>query len=391
MTGFSFPAAYPLQRLLTVLSLGLWIVSIILLWINGISPIGVVWAVYWPAIFVIQYVTITTPWRVASLENIWFMFLIGMSIVPAITFIAQYALYTFVNIGSFKAILISDALLGDTDLMAPVVAPITEEILKVVPLLIVLSWGMQGIWRRMIGPLDCALLAGACGAGFAFFEHLLLIGTNYWALLGPDRVAIVASPQIGPILLFPEMIASQYYGVPMVTAGHAISAAFVGLTIGFGLYYRKKIKLLWPFIPAFGLVWAIWDHFLWNYYSPNPYQPWLQILPALDLYGELLPYVFLALLIYACYIAHRTQAWYIQQDPDARKSMDGKKVLASLSNPKEILRRIFAFFIFWRLRLMTAFALRYSRQEPAEKVEPWIPWLDKLRYIMLSIQDMVTD
>jgi RsiW-degrading membrane proteinase PrsW (M82 family) len=152
----------------------------------------------------------------------------------------------------------SDTVLGNIDLMAPVVAPITEEILKVLPVVVFFCLGRNLSWRRITGPLDVMLLAAASGAGFNFIENICRVTDNYWTNLGPDTVALHASLHIGPFYLFPDMIASDMYGVPTVWFGHAELTACIGLAMGLGFYIRKYFKPWW-LIPLFVLFWAIWE------------------------------------------------------------------------------------------------------------------------------------
>ncbi len=142
--------------------------------------------------------------------------------------------------------------------MAPVVAPITEEILKVLPVVVFFCLGRNLSWRRITGPLDVMLLAAASGAGFNFIENICRVTDNYWTNLGPDTVALHASLHIGPFYLFPDMIASDMYGVPTVWFGHAELTACIGLAMGLGFYIRKYFKPWW-LIPLFVLFWAIWE------------------------------------------------------------------------------------------------------------------------------------
>jgi hypothetical protein len=65
-----------------------FLIAFIMLWVSGISPKGIVWSAYWPVIFVLQLLIITTPWRSVPLKLPLKFFLIGMSIVPAVTFLA---------------------------------------------------------------------------------------------------------------------------------------------------------------------------------------------------------------------------------------------------------------------------------------------------------------
>lgn len=86
------------------------------------------------------------PWRAIPLRQIVFMFLLGMSIVPLMAFIAQAGLYRLVNLDQIQRILTADTLLGNYDLMSPVVSPITEEIFKVAPAIVFLSWSRRASW-----------------------------------------------------------------------------------------------------------------------------------------------------------------------------------------------------------------------------------------------------
>ena len=367
------------------------VISVAALWATGIDPAGVLASIYWPGIFVLQLTVVTAPWRAVPVGRIGLMFLLGMSVVPAVTLAAQAGMYALVNTDPVQRILVSEEVLGNYDLMAPVVAPITEELLKIAPLVVFLSWGRRAAWRRILGPLDLALLAGASGAGFEFVENLLRVADGYWAPLGVDRVVPVASPILGPFHLFPDMIGSTYFGVDTVWFGHGEMSAWVGLAIGLGLFLGRKLRFWW-LLPSAALAWATWDHFLVNYLGPAPSQAWAQVLPALDLYGGLLPYVFLAALVFSIFLASRTQSWYLSLDRGAAADMVSFGLLGSLiTNPRLAPGRVAAIWRFWRLRRGVGYGMRDFVQAPPRLSVHCAAWLEALREEMLGQKRLVSE
>ena len=67
-------------------------------------------------------------------------------------------------------VLASEYVLRYYYLMAPAIVPFTEEIIKVTLLVLFLYWGRHAAWRRIMGPLDAAVLGGASGAGLTFLK-----------------------------------------------------------------------------------------------------------------------------------------------------------------------------------------------------------------------------
>ncbi|HLE82081.1 MAG TPA: hypothetical protein VJA25_12395, partial [Dehalococcoidia bacterium] len=97
------------------------VISVAALWATGIDPAGVLASIYWPGIFVLQLTVVTAPWRAVPVGRIGLMFLLGMSVVPAVTLAAQAGMYALVNTDPVQRILVSEEVLGNYDLMAPVV------------------------------------------------------------------------------------------------------------------------------------------------------------------------------------------------------------------------------------------------------------------------------
>ncbi|MEW6772106.1 MAG: PrsW family glutamic-type intramembrane protease [Bacillota bacterium] len=357
-------------------------ITVITLWLAGFSGRDVLWAVYWPGVFLLQFAVITFPWQAVPARLVMQMFVAGMSLVPVTIFLAQIVLYRLITVTPIKEWLISPAVLGYHDLMTSVVAPITEETLKVAPVIILLFWYRNIIWRHILGPIDVALLACASGTGFAFTENLLRITNNSVSSLGPDRIIPVASPHLGPFYPFPNMVASGHYDTPTVWFGHPEITAALGLALGISLFVRRKFRLWW-LIPGVTLLWAIWDHFIFNYLGPTTTQAWTRILPPIDLWGRLLPYCFLAALLPALYITSRVQRWYAGWDDEARFP-GALAVIGRLpSDFRLLLPRIAALLRFYRWRCAVAYGFYHTNLSAPEEAIRQVPWLWDMRGKML--------
>ena len=246
--------------------IGVWtVINIALLWINGIDLRGVIWALWWPAIFFIQFTVFTTPWRAVTVKELGRMFLIGVGLVFFASYFGELILTSVItaypDINPIYRIMTLDFFLGrGVDVLPDVASPIVEETMKILPVVIFLLIAGRGYWKRALGPLDVALLGGASGAGFLFMENIARETAGFWSRLGPDRSSWVASPGFNPLYLFPDM----YHGDVTIWMGHPEATMFIGLALGFGLLIRKKFKL-WFLIPVLGFLWVVWLHFMINY------------------------------------------------------------------------------------------------------------------------------
>ena len=163
-----------------------------------------------------------------------------------------------------------------------VIAAVTEEVLKVAPLLLVCSVG-RWRFRHSYGACDFMLLGGALGAGFGLFENLLQ---------GHPFPGTPISPQLFGWVLFPDSIGGF--------VGHGASSALIGLFIGY-LVYALRWKRLVPFavvLLLFAVVWMIVDHGMANYQVGQGDMLLLaRWIWALDNRGTWTPYIFLGLIV----------------------------------------------------------------------------------------------
>jgi RsiW-degrading membrane proteinase PrsW (M82 family) len=120
--------------------------------------------------------------------------------------------------------------LGRSSLLATAVwVPVTEEIVKVIPLAVVIVLALR---RPALRPsaLDLMLIAAWTGAGFALYEN---------AVLGRGGFHLGAVPLLS--LFFPSETEGRAVGWTVVQTGHLVHTGLVGLGVGFALLYRKRV------------------------------------------------------------------------------------------------------------------------------------------------------
>ena len=130
------------------------------------------------------------------------------------------------------------ALGTDSVLATSVWVPLSEDFCKALPVLIVL---LLAVRRRTPRPsaIDLALIGAWTGAGFALYED-----TQFGRGGGDWSAALPFS------LLFPSEAASHGDNASMVISGHAVWAALVGLSLGFGILYRRRYSRAWLAVPV---------------------------------------------------------------------------------------------------------------------------------------------
>lgn len=217
--------------------------------------------------FVVGLVLVTWPVRGIRTATIYDAFLLG--VVGA---------YVIVGLQW----LIEIALLHGAALTfrASVIAPLTEEPLKILPLLLlvfVLPW--RGRWS--CGACDLMVLGVALGSGFGFVEDSLRHKMSYPDAIGPHFLGIPLTPDAHSNFI-----------------GHGGSAGFICLAIGWWVWMsRWKMLRVVAFLPAiFVGLWMMFDHGLANYstFTMDRYTRWFW---AFDDRGERAPYVFVAAVV----------------------------------------------------------------------------------------------
>jgi RsiW-degrading membrane proteinase PrsW (M82 family) len=145
-----------------------------------------------------------------------------------------------------------DALGADDQFAVAFFVPLTEEILKALPVAI---FAIMAVRNRAARPsaIDFGILGFASGMGFALIED---------ADFGRVTGRFDAVPPISAI--FPSMdTTAGFASAGYVIAGHAIWTGFIGLALGFGILYTRRWRFAWIAIPV-ALALTVTEHSLDN-------------------------------------------------------------------------------------------------------------------------------
>ncbi len=191
----------------------------------------------------IVYLLITLPARTIPLLSLFILFFAGLLIVSHVTLVIQFVIQKLFlpplwsNDGLFWA--------------SVILAPISEELLKLAPLvLLVLIWNGTRA-RATFSATDVMLCGLAIGAGFELFEDMLG---------GPARTYAWSLVYGSPVV--PSVEVATTRGRPdVVFIGHAASTAFMGLALGWARYFKTPLRYA-PVLIA--LTWMTWTHLLYN-------------------------------------------------------------------------------------------------------------------------------
>lgn len=227
------------------------------------------------------------------------------------------------------------------------VAPLTEETGKILPLLLLLAVGRLG-YRNSYGASDLMLCGAALGAGFGFFEDSVRVESHFPT---PN------SPAFWGIPIFPD----SYGGF----IGHSASTAFIALALGCLLYAVRWRRWLLAGIVGILVVpfWMMVDHGLSNYatFGPRSHSNWFFLtrwIWTMDREGQLSPYVFLAVLVVVI-VAERVLLWRTLK---AFRRLEASSCLAYLRRP---LQQGWGYpqlrAVVWRIRALSLYMLSYRR------------------------------
>jgi hypothetical protein len=310
------------------------------LWIeaDGRFPESTVWQVP----LVLELLFLSVLWRTVSARTVVRYFFIGFGPIFLATVITQTILIATPLHGwlqdlSTQLLLSGVGSLGAIELT--IWAPISEEIWKIVPVIVLAWWGRSHL-RSQGGPLDFAILAAAVGAGLGMAEDLFQLGGVAWTTpaspilgLGIGTVYLVLVNVINafPIpVVVPDLDYQGIVGIlnPSVEelqsgaiwAGHGVLPMLVGLALGFAVLGRRRFGPLVYVLPVLALLWAIWDHFVANWYSSvvcsgaDPYG--LCTMAGFTLNGALLPLVAIAAWLVAMLVSRRAVARHTGELPE---------------------------------------------------------------------------
>ncbi|QED46424.1 PrsW family glutamic-type intramembrane protease [Cytobacillus dafuensis] len=140
------------------------------------------------------------------------------------------------------------------------IGPIVEEVVKLLPLLIFLFFTGK---ERQFSLADYALIGAALGTGFQFIEEVLRawVSSRESLLASLFKTLLTSAEKVwGFDTLFP----GYFQAGSIVAVGHHVWTAFVALGIGAAIIYRKRFgRIIW-LLPSFLLLWAIFDHAMYN-------------------------------------------------------------------------------------------------------------------------------
>ena len=167
------------------------------------------------------------------------------------------------------------------------VVPLTEELLKAVPIAIFAILAARNRESRPAA-LDFGLLGFACGMGFALIEDAAFGRVaGSWGSVPPLSV------------IFPSMhVTAGLVSQGEIVAGHAVWSGFIGLGIGFGVLYSRRWRFAWIAIPV-TVALSVIEHAIGNADLPPT------ALAILTINGSLVTILFLLGMIAAAIFEHR--------------------------------------------------------------------------------------
>lgn len=296
----------------------------------------------WQVPLVLELLLLSIAWRTISARTVMTFFFVGFgpiffAMVASQVLLTASPLQGWFEDRSFDLARSNFGTLGPIE--ANIWAPITEELWKVVPLLVLLRWGRSHL-RAQGSPLDFALLAGATGAGMGMAEDLFQLGGIAWAVpaspllglgVGAAYVGLVVNPlnrgQLpvfdfdlsyqGLVGIFDPSVEELQLGA--IWPGHGVLPLAFGLALGLAILWRRRYGILVYALPAFFLLWSIWDHFVANWYSfarcERADAPTLCSLAHLDGTGAAFPLAAIALWVVATLVTRRLIARHRAADP----------------------------------------------------------------------------
>ncbi|EGX60171.1 hypothetical protein SZN_08821 [Streptomyces zinciresistens K42] len=132
---------------------------------------------------------------------------------------------------------------------ATVIAPVVEESAKGAAVVLILLFRR----RDFTGVLDGVVMAGVTGAGFAFTENILYLGTAF----GTDQLT-------GGSGLASVTAATFFVRVVMSPFAHPLFTVFTGIGLGVAAQSGERRRARRVLLPLLGLLLAMGMHALWN-------------------------------------------------------------------------------------------------------------------------------
>lgn len=126
-----------------------------------------------------------------------------------------------------------EALGTSSVLAAGVWVPLTEELCKMLPVLLILRLALR---RTVTRPalLDLVLTGAWAAAGFAVYEN---------ATYGRGGFSLLNSPLLS--LILPSIPHGRAYGWSVTQTGHLVHTALIALGVGYTFLYRRRLSRPW--------------------------------------------------------------------------------------------------------------------------------------------------
>ncbi|WP_289709894.1 PrsW family glutamic-type intramembrane protease [Peribacillus butanolivorans] len=243
------------------------------------------------------------------------------------------------------------------------ITPIAEEVLKLIPIGVYLFLSRRA---SSLSLSDYALIGAATGAGFQFLEETtrrLVSGGifDYGVTLFGGKVL-----HWDLFTLFPGYFEEGFLPDKM-SAGHSLLTAMVTLGIGLAVRFKSKLKRSSYIFPVILLVWAIFDHSIWNasYRAPD----WLTGIHDLLGSGYAAKPVFLMMLGAAVIIDY----WELNRVREKILLLDGETIINPVSELWNLFRSVFEerqrfgyLLLFYRERRELGFTLLHGKTEARE-------------------------
>jgi len=132
-------------------------------------------------------------------------------------------------------------------LAAGIWVPVTEELCKMLPVILILVLALR---RAEFRPslLDLVLAGAWAAAGFAVYEN---------ATYGRGGFSLTASPLLS--VIFPAILNGSAFGWTVAQAGHLVHTALIALGVGYAFLYRRRLPHSW-IVAATALAAALVEH-----------------------------------------------------------------------------------------------------------------------------------
>jgi RsiW-degrading membrane proteinase PrsW (M82 family) len=166
---------------------------------------------------------------------------------------------------------ILDALGPDSLLATAVLIPISEELIKALPVLLLVVLASRSRQSR-ISAGDVTLFGIAVGVGFALYEDALYGRSAGGGWFGAPPFS----------LLFPMLEAHPRQG--FLVSGHAIYTGTIALGLGVGVLYRRRFRWAWLAIPITAAA-ALLEHMTLNALASGDAPGWASLTQVLSLGG----------------------------------------------------------------------------------------------------------